>query len=314
MYGNSIRDDGYITSLLDFIKLEYGFEAQNVIPAKRGYYGETWRLDTSDDSYFVKLDYSPHKGIYERSFPVLENLRKNGIELISRVVKTADGRLSTRFDGAVLGVFDWIDGENVQNEQTKMAEYQMLARIYTVPPDGLVVPCEDFSGKSADAFLELWERLADTRINTLLEQNRGKLKHCAERLKKFAALCRNDFTGFVITHGDAGGNMIKNGERYSLVDWDAPMLAPPERDAWFCLHLPWAMDAFHDVLHCNGLGCSLRPERLAYYCYHYFFFYMNEVLETYFDIGDGNGSICDYLREYFGGWIEENLRFAEEHY
>ena len=74
------------------------------------------------------------------------------------------------------------------------------------------------------------------------------------------------------------------------------------------------MKSFHEALRQNGIDYSLRSERLAYYCYHYYFFYINEVLETYFDLGGKTGALYEYLRGNFGGWIEENLRYAEEHF
>ena len=47
--------------------------------------------------------------------------------------------------------------------------------------------------------------------------------------------CRNlPSDKFVLTHGDAPGNvMVNNSGELFVIDWDAIMLAPPERDAWF---------------------------------------------------------------------------------
>lgn len=116
MYSKVERSEKYITQLLDFVQHMYGIEAVSIAPAKRGYYGETWQLATANSRYFLKLDYSPHQSVYEKSFPVVEHLCNNGIDFISRIVKTANGSLSSRFDGAVLGLFDWIDGENIETD------------------------------------------------------------------------------------------------------------------------------------------------------------------------------------------------------
>ena len=48
----------YKTELAAFIEREYGLAATSIVPAKRGYYGETWRMDTADGRYFLKLDNS----------------------------------------------------------------------------------------------------------------------------------------------------------------------------------------------------------------------------------------------------------------
>lgn len=319
MYSNVVRDQQYTNRLLDCIRQEYQLSPTSIVSAKRGYYGETWSLHTAESSYFLKLDYSArHKAVYEASFPVVEHLCKNGIDFISKIVTTADGRLFTRFDGAVLGVFNWIDGELVQDERTKAAEYQMLAMVYNVSSEGLAIPREKFTTESADVMFAYLERLRQgdagqtaLQILALLEQNHEKLTHRAERLRLFAGRCASDQSHFFTTHGDAGGNIITDGEKFTLVDWDAPVLAPPERDAWF--YFCWESDvkAFNNALRQNGVDYVLRPERMAYYCYHAFFLYLNQYLETYFDIGDRSMDIIEQMRDYFNCWIEQELQYAD---
>jgi hypothetical protein len=304
LYSNVERSEDYKHRLLDFIQAEYSIEPVNIIPAKRGFYGETWRLDAVSISYFVKLVYPIlHKPVYESSFPVIQHLCDHRIDFIGHIVKTKNGKLSIEFDGAILGVFNWIDGENIQNESTKSHEYQLLAKIYAVPAARVFIPCEDFSDKYANMFFEQWNMLEDKRLLSLLEDNRPKIEHRAERLRKFSQVCKGDRSGFVITHGDAGGNFMVSGDRQYIVDWDNPILAPPERDAWFCMHWDWAMEAFHNALRHNGIVYNLRPERLAYNCYHMFFFYLYVQIaaRTYFD----------RIEEFIGGWIEESFRYAD---
>jgi hypothetical protein len=218
-------------------------------------------------------------------------------------VRTKDGKLYAQFDGAVLGVFDWIDGENIQNEKTKIEEYKMLAKVYTVPSCGISIPHEDFSGNTAVKFFKQWSELKDEPLRSLFEKNRAKIEHRAARLQRFSGLCRGDTTDFYITHGDAGGNLIESGDKYFIVDWDNPIFAPMERDAWFCMSWEWAMTAFYDSLRENGIRYTLRPERLAYYCYDFFFFYLNAYLDAH--------TQSDTIEEYIDGWIAESFRYAD---
>ena len=305
MYSSVERSTEYKTRLLAFIEREYGIKTVGITPAKRGFYGETWRLDAVNTSFFLKLVYpAVHKPVYERSFSLIQHLCDNGIDFISQVVKTKNGRLFAQFDGAVVGIFDWIDGENVQNEKTKVQEYRMLAKVYTVSPDGISIPHEDFSGNSVDRFFEQWKELQDKPLRLLFEKNRAKIEHRAMRLKHFSSLCRGDTRHFVITHGDAGGNVIENGNRYYIVDWDNAVLAPIERDAWFGMGWDWMLPAFDDALRENGIDYTLRPERLAYYCYDFFFFYLNAYLDA--------STQADTVEEYIDGWIAESFKYADE--
>jgi len=314
MYSSVRRDAAYVARLADFIRREYRLAPTAIAPAKRGFYGETWKLTTASGRYFVKLDASEaHKAIYERSFPVIEHLRTHGVDFISKIVKTAGGTLSTRLDGAVLGVFDWIDGEHIESDETKWPEYQMIAKVYTVPAGTLAIRREDFSASSADCFFVLWgglkhgpESEASARTLAVFERHRALLAHRAERLALFAGLCQGDTSHFFITHGDAGGNLIQDGGKAYLVDWDDPVLAPPERDAWVMCPHGWAMDAFHAALRRNGIHYALHSERLAYYCYHSFFFYLTEYLE-----GFTQAETAAEIEGYFDGWVEGRLAYAE---
>jgi Ser/Thr protein kinase RdoA (MazF antagonist) len=289
---------------LKFIKNVYDIDIINLTVAKRGFYGETWRLDVKGGSFFLKVVYpAVHKPVYKRSFQIIRHLCDHGIDFISRIKKTKDGRLFAQFDGAVLGIFDWIDGENIQNKKTKIEEYKMLAKVYTVLPGEISIPCEDFSVYNADRFFKQWNALKDEPLKSLFEKNRMKIEQRAERLHRFSKLCSGDIADFYITHGDAGGNFIENGDRYYIVDWDNPIYAPVERDAWFCMSWDWAMNAFHNSLRENGINYTLRPERLAYYCYEYFFFYLNAYLDA--------NTQADTVEEYIDGWIEESFDYAD---
>ena len=311
MYSSTLRSVDYQYQLLNFINREYSLSATAITPARRGFYGETWRLDTANKRYFVKLDYSEaHHRIYERSFLVIDHLCRHGIDFISRIVKTASDKLFARYDDAVLGIFEWFDGKNIENDATKSTEYQLLAKVYAVPPDGLHIPREDFSGTAASRFFAQWKSLDDARLYSLLEAHRANLERRAARLKHFAALCRSDTGGFVITHGDAGGNLLVNGNEYHLVDWDDSVLAPPERDAWNMLchkdKRDWAGGLFHSALREQGISYTLRPERLAYYCYTMYFFYLTEYLNCFAHTGTVQG-----LDEYFTGWAENRVEYAD---
>ena len=185
MFSNVSRSDDYRNRLCEFVRIEYGVESVGIAPAKRGFYAETWRLDSKNKSYFLKLDYSPHQSIYESSFSVIEHLCNHGIDFISRVVKTKRGDLSARFDGAILGIFDWIDGEHIETDETKIPEYNMLARVYQVPANNVHRSNEDFISKHVDKFYAQWDAMDDDRIKSLLEKRRALFEHRATRLKLF---------------------------------------------------------------------------------------------------------------------------------
>ncbi len=307
MHSSIPRDADYVRKLLTFLQREYPIVPRSLTPAERGHYGETWRCESDSGPYFAKLDATPHQVIYARSFPLMERLVREGIDTISKPVKTHRGELFTRFDSAVLGVFEWIDGERIETDETKIPEYAMLAKIYTINPDGLNLPRETFTTESADLFFRTRAALKDRRIADVFERSRTALNHRAQRLAHFAERCRADHTHFYITHGDAGGNIIVHQGRHHLVDWDEALIAPPERDAWVMCCREWARNAFARALCQAGIRYDLRSERLAYYIYHMFFSYLNAFLDGFTKI-DPAQEIAEYLD---GGWITERTAYAD---
>jgi len=306
MYGNVTRDSSYKARLLNFLETEYDINARDITPAKRGFYGETWRVG----SYFVKLDYSFHKDTYRRSFSVLERIVNSGIRNVSIPVKTRVGKLCSYFDNAVVGVFRWIDGENIENDETTVAVYDILSQVYTVPTENFPAPRINFDTGMADLFYSQLAKLDDKPLLRLFGEYEPVLAKRRLRYEKFARLCQSCNDNFFITHGDAGGNVIKNNDKFYIVDWDDTAIAAPERDAWFGIHLDWAEQDFNNALARRGIDYSLRPQRLAYYCYRAFFEYLTLYMYTHFELP---GCLKpENLREgYFENWIKRNISYAD---
>lgn len=304
----------YNTELAAFIEREYGLAATSIVPAKRGYYGETWRMDTADGRYFLKLDNSPqHQNKYRNSLAVVDYLCACGIDFAGTVVKTKTGGLYAVFGAAVLAIFGWIDGENKESDETKGPEYEMLCKIYAVTKPGFDIPRAVFSDGMASEFYSRWEQLKTQaasgecqEVCALLEQKDELLRRYAMRLKHFAERCGKDQSHFYFTHGDAGGNLLASRKGYAIPDWDEVMYAPPERDAWVMCCRPWAVSLFNQTLHENRVAYELQPQRLAFYCYHMFFYYLVEFLK-----GFTKGGLLKEVRDYFESWIMERMEYAE---
>lgn len=304
----------YTKKLAEFVQQEYGLAADSILPAKRGYYGETWKMDAAGRRYFLKLDYSPqHQIRYRNSLEVVDYLCASGIDFVGTIVKTKAGGLYSEFGSAILAVFDWIDGENMETDETKILEYGMLCKVYAVSKPGFDIPRAVFSADMVAEFFSLWERLKTQAENeegqkvcALLEQKGELLEHYAARLKLFAKRCEAEQSNFYFTHGDAGGNLLVGKQAYYIPDWDEVMYAPPERDAWVMCCRPWAVKLFHQTLRENKVDYELQQHRLAFYCYHMFFFYLVELLKGFTKEG-----LLQEMGSYLDGWIVERMKYAE---
>ena len=315
MHNTILRDEKYIRRLGEAIYAQYGIAAAEITPANRGDYGETWKVQGDSGLYFLKMDYLPfHQKKFQQSLSVIEYLWESGIDFVGRVIKTRENALDFRFDTAAAGLFEWVDGRNVETDQTKSDEYQMLCKIYRLTKPGLGIPAASFSDDAARHFYRQWERLrsaprtdGDREALSVLGRFREEISRCAARLSHFAGLCRQDESAFYLTHGDAGGNFFVGKGRHYILDWDEVMYAPLERDAWVMGCYDWARKLFNDTLEANHIPYRLRPERLAFYCYHMYFFYLGEFLMVH-PLSDKSERIAEYFED---GWIKSRIRFAD---
>jgi hypothetical protein len=190
----------YIEKLTEFLKEKYQLNVNSVEEANRGYYGETWKVETDSDVYFVKIVYSKsHKGQYARSFDVVDYLNTHGINFISKIIKTYDGKLFSKYNSGILGVFYWIDGENVENDNAKFKEIEMLSKIYSISKFGLKIPVENFDTEIVELFYSQWEQLKGLNQNSfsikIIELFNEKKEILEERKKmvlKMAQICSKD--------------------------------------------------------------------------------------------------------------------------
>lgn len=241
-------------------------------------------------------------------------LCENGIDFVGTIIRTRQNSLCFDFDAAVAALFAWVDGENVETDETKTPEYHMLCKIYRLTKPGLGIPSASFSDDAAVRFYEQWDALkrapqtdANRAALDVLERYKAKTDHCAARLAHFAARCRQHPAAFYLTHGDAGGNFFVGNGRNYILDWDEVMYAPLERDAWVMGCYDWARRLFNDTLQANGIDDRLCPERLAFYCYHMFLFYLGEFLQVH-PMQDKSQRIRAYFED---GWILSRIRFAD---
>lgn len=305
----------YKNGLLQFLTIEYGFSVKDIFPAKRGFYGETWNIQTESGKYFLKIDYwNHHKEEYQNSLSVVQYITDSGISFVPKVIKTEDGNLYSCFRQGTAAVFEYIPGELFENWSTEQL-YSRLAAIYQLKPNRITLKTENFGTELLDTFQQL-RNLPDlpAAVKKALAEKESVLSRYVERLKEFSTACKDDKTNFYITHGDSGGNCILNENQLFLVDWDSCLLAPIERDAWIFICDRDEMEKINTILAKNRIDYRLEQNRLCYYCYHFFFHYLNEYLKSIVDAKseEQKTEITESLIAYLADcWIYQRLQVAD---
>lgn len=231
---------------------------------------------TGNGKYFLKIDYwNHHKKEFENSLPIIRHMTDSGISFIPKIIKTKDGYLYSSFRQGTAVVFEHIPGELSEDYSTAQL-YNCLAKIYRLKTDGLELKTENFGTERIDTFLNL-QRMPEVpaEVKTALSQNKDQL---------------------------------------FLVDWDSCLLAPIERDAWIFICDKNEIKKINSILAKNGIDYVLEGNRLCYYCYDFFFHYLNEYLKSIIDAenegrkGEITQGLIGYLTDC---WIYKRLETAD---
>ncbi len=308
----------YLRRLSRLLSDEYALPILEITAAPRGFFGETWKVRTAVGCYFLKIDrWRYHQESYRRSLKAMAYMTAQGISHIPALRKTVDGRLSCSFDGGVLAVFTFEEGIHTEDYPVERL-FAHLIPIYRLDASGLGLEEETFGTEILDRLKNLWDAkgLPDS-VKRGIEGRKERLTGYVGRLKLFSGRCtagKEESADFHITHGDAGGNCILNGDRFVIMDWDSVKLAPAERDAWFFLCDGERIAAISRQLEEQGPGRALRLERLCYYCYASYFYYLAEYMENILAAGEQGRrrrmekALEDYLTD---NWIYGQLGIAD---
>lgn len=285
------REREYIDALRVFLNNAYGFLIDTIELTKRGYMAETYIAITKENRFFVKIvSLASHKEVYRESFRVIDFLNQNNIDFISKNIKTKDGKLTCDFEGGVVGLFEYIDGEH-SDDYPLESLFEKYSLIYKVNVDNLNIKREDFRASTVELFESNLAKMKEDnfryeKIISFFESKKEAIEKYKNRVKSIGKNCEINKNDFHVTHGDGQGNVIICQDGIKIIDWDVPLYSPIERDAWVFLDNQKTLDRFNKIINKNDIHYTLKKERLYYYCFLFFFYYLAEEIEIVMNIED----------------------------
>ena len=242
-----------------------------------------YRADNADGTRnFVKLRAG---ALHAPGLLVPRALRDAGIGEAVAPIRTCSGELGVPLGGFTLIAYEYVHGDTAMNVGLTAAQWrthgQTLARVHaTRLPDDLIeqLPHEtylpasfgflrdlhprvlagDVVPQSRDEALAFWRARADTIAQLL------------ERTRTFGAALGARGLPNVLVHSDIHtANVMVDGEgALHYVDWDAPMMAPRERDLKFMIDATFCGPSTpgYEAAFLEGYGIDrVDPLALAYY-------------------------------------------------
>jgi len=228
----------------------------------------SYRVETdAHTSYYLKIaDRQTSVGIKTAacmgfSLPIQHFVAEYGLAQVTAPLPqlTIQGAYYASHGSLLFALYTFIDGETLVNAYPMSPDLvrqigQALAALHTIqlpaefqqhpPQDSLTAPFDahlqddlaslaTISSQDAPYLQRLYEI-----VWPRCEEVRAFLAHSQEYEQR-ARLPQTEIRP-VLCHGDPwGGNMtLSPDERFTFLDWEATMIAPPERDAFFYLNAP----------------------------------------------------------------------------
>jgi spectinomycin phosphotransferase len=236
--------------IVDHLQAAYGLSIVQVtfLPLGADFNAAVYRV-TADDgrAYFLKLR---RNAFDELAVALPKFLHDSGIRQVMAPIATTTGQLWSRLDEFHVLLYPFVEGDNgfaVDLSPDQWVELgAALKRIHTAQlPAALraCLPQESYTpywGQRLKFFVtqaatQEYTEPAAAQLAALLRERTDELHRLIERTEALGQALQARALPLALCHTDIHGwNLLAgvNGDLY-IVDWDAPMLAPKERDLMF---------------------------------------------------------------------------------
>lgn len=207
-----------------------------------------YRAETQDGAaWFVKL----RRGVFdETSVTLPKALHDQGIPQIIAPLATRSGRLWADLADFKLILYPFVQGRNgyemelsdahwvefgraLQRIHTARLPHTLLARIQreTYPPQGR----ESVRASLQRIAEETFSDPLSAGLAAYLKIKKAEVLNLVDRAERLAQTLQTQRPEFIVCHSDlhAGNLLITASNDLYIVDWDAPILAPRERDLMY---------------------------------------------------------------------------------
>jgi len=234
-------------TLAEHLRAGWGLLSRSITFLPVGHDASAWAYDVREEPgrrYFVKVRTRPASAA-AAVVPWL--LRDRGLEQAVAPLPTLDGQPWWPAHGLQMGVYPYVDGTQAWQPGLTDAQWvaygEFLGGLHRVdvPLDvARLVPAETFVCEAvaeaatlaervrAAGFTDRWQR----ELAEHWQDRRDEIAELAERTSRLGALARSRGLPSVLCHTDIhlGNILVDDSGGLFVVDWDAPLLAPAEKD------------------------------------------------------------------------------------
>ncbi len=231
------------------LNLEFGLLVARVefLPLGNDMDSAVFRMTLEDETkYFLKL----RSGVFEENSVALPKFLSNqGITQIIAPMQTKSGKLWANFEHYKLMLYPFVDGQDGYEMALSDLQWQefgaALKRIHgsEIPVVMLEkIPRETYSDKwrvivktfLEQAETETFNEPVAEKLAAFLKSKYSEITELVDQTEHLAQNLQTRDLEFVVCHTDLhAGNLLIADDKFFIVDWDNPILAPIERDLMF---------------------------------------------------------------------------------
>jgi spectinomycin phosphotransferase len=272
--------------IISRLQKEYGLHVTSLtfLPLGADMGSAVYRVVAEDGAvYFLKL----RKGFNEIVVTVPLFLKSQGIQEIIAPLETKSNQGWADFGEYKMILYPFIEGKNgfqmdlTDNHKRKFGAALKRIHAVKIPPElKSVIPQETFSPHWRERVKEFQRQVEQTRFEDpnaakladFIRAKRSEMNRLIERTEELTSELQSQSHELVLCHTDIHGAniLITNEDKFYIVDWDAPLLAPKERDLMFIgggIDYIWKSE--HDIsIFYEGYGdTQIDFPMMAYYRY-----------------------------------------------
>ncbi len=271
--------------IVDCLITDYGIDVSTItfLPLGADMHASVYKAQAYNrSSYFVKLKLSDHPDI---SALVIGFLQDAGIKQIIPIFKTIHNQLTQRIGEFTLTVSPFIEGQDgfsrVLTDDQWIMFGRTLRKIHEIKVPSSIQDTlrqESYSPQWREAVRSLYAHIESeprgdeiaVQLLAFMKQHIASIHRLVERAEQLAQKLQKESPEFVLCHSDIhGGNLLMDRrDAIYMVDWDAPIMAPKERDLMFIgggVANVWNQSHEEDLFY-KGYGkTEVNMEILAYY-------------------------------------------------
>lgn len=235
--------------IIDCLKTDYGINviSLSLLPWGADINASVYKVEAHDAIYFVKLKQG-HE--HELSAFLVKRLHAAGIVQIIPPINTTQDQPIQLIDGFTLVVYPFVEGDNgfkrnlTENQWVQLGKAMRQVHEMDIPLSiQNKIRRETYTSKWREAIRSLYpiiegEPIGDEsalKLFKFIKGNKSVIQNLVDTAEMLSHKIQEGSPPFVLCHSDihAGNVLIDNHEKFYIIDWDEPMMAPIERDLMF---------------------------------------------------------------------------------